>query len=257
MIYGLYLSAQGADAQQTRLDVIANNLANASTTGFKRDHAVIQEHPPFDVLYGTGADVPPDQLNHAGGVSVSGTYTNHATGPMVQTKQRLDVALQGDGFFRVQADGQVGLTRDGQFSRNEQGELVTAAHGWPVLGQGGARILLPPDARDIDISPDGTVWTVDETQQRGSVGKLDLVIPQSTELLQKVGNNLYVGGGQLAPAGPNLQVKQGYLEGSGTNPVSEMMELIQASREFETNVNMLKLQDDAMGRLLQAVPLRA
>lgn len=257
MIYGLYLSAQGADAQQFRMDVIANNLANASTTGFKRDHAVIQEHPPFDVLHGTGADVSPDQLNQTGGLSIAGTYTNHATGPMVQTKQRLDVALQGDGFLRVQADGQVGLTRDGQFSRNEQGELVTAGHGWPVLGQGGARILLPPEARDIEISSDGTIWAVDEQQQRGVLGRLDLVIPQSTELLEKVGDNLYVGGGPTIPAGPNLQVKQGYLEGSGTNPVTEMMEMIQTSRGFETNVNMLKLQDDAMGRLLQAVPLRA
>jgi len=257
MIKSLSTAATGMQAQQTNIDVIANNLANASTTGFKRDFPFFQTFPTFDEINGTGPDVPEDQLNHSGGVSVAGVVTDHAGGPLEQTHGDYDLALAGDGFFRVLADGQPAMTRDGRFTLNEQGELVTVGHGWPVLSNTGQRFFFPPDTQKAEFSSDGTVWAVDNIGGRANLGELDLVRPESYPSLVKTGNNLFVGGGRPVPAGPELQVMQGYLEGSGTNSIQEMVHLIQASRDFETNLNMMRLQDDALGRLLQAVPLRA
>ena len=256
MIYGLYLSAQGAEAQAMRIDVIANNLANASTNGFKRDFPVFQTHEMFDQLHGVPADIPADQLNQTGGITAAGVVTDYSQGPMQLTKGDFDLAIAGEGYFRVVANGQPSLTRDGQFTMNDRGELVTVGHGYPVLGNNGQPVVFPVDTKKAQFNPDGTIQAFDSLGLPINVGQLDIVRPESYEQLMKVGNNLLVGGGRLQSVSKETQVMQGYLEGSGTNSIMEMVDLIQASREFETNLNMLKLQDDAMGRLLQAVPLR-
>lgn len=256
MLYGLYLSAQGAETQQMRIDVIANNLANASTNSFKRDLAVFRTHAPYDARNGAPADLPPDQLNQIGGTSVGGVVTDFSNGSLTRTRGRFDVALQGPGFLRVKAEGQPMLTRDGRLAVNDRGELVHSEHGWPMLAAGGQQIVIPPNAKDVEITEDGTVWQVGDFGIRNSLGQLDVVQPESLANLEKVGNNLYTGGGRLKPAGAEVQVKQGYLEASGTNSVTEMLHLIEASREFETNINMLKMQDDGLSQLLQSLPGR-
>lgn len=256
MIYGLYLSAQGAEAQAMRIDVIANNLANASTNGFKRDFPFFQTHATFDELNGLPVDVTEDQLEQTGGIAAAGVATDHSPGPLQSTQGDFDLAIGGEGFFRVVADGKPALTRDGQFTLNDRGELVTLGNGYPVLGNNGQPVVFPADTRKAQFNPDGTIQAFDSVGLPIAVGELDIVRPESYEQLVKVGNNLLAGGGRLQPAPTDTQVLQGYLEGSGTNSVMEMVQLIEASREFETNLNMLRLQDDAMGRLLQAVPLR-
>jgi flagellar basal-body rod protein FlgF len=251
MLYGLYLSAQGAETQQMKMDVIANNMANASTTSFKRDLAIFRTHAPYDAKNGPPRDLPRDQLDQTGGITVGEVFTDFSNGPLVRTRSDFDVALQGTGFFRVNAGGQPMLTRDGRLALSERGELVHSEHGWPFLGANGQPIVVPQGTESVDVATDGTIYQV-INGERNALGQLDVVRPQSLRSLEKVGNNLYAAAGRLVPAF-GAQVKQGYVESSGTNSVQEMIALISASRVFETNVNMLRLQDDGLGRLLQGV----
>lgn len=253
MIYGLYLSAQGANAQATRLDVIANNLANASTNAFKRDLAVFQAHQPFDVEQGAGEE-PPGNLNQStGGTSVAEVVTNFQDGPLTATGGAYDLALSGPGFFRVSDGQQEYLTRNGRLTVNSDNELIMHDTGLSMLGRGGRPIVIPEEATQISVTADGTIHSVTADGLSAPVAQLDLVQPQSFDELAKAGDGLYVAVQPLAQAGSDVTVQQGFLEESGTRPVLEMMEMIQASRGFETNVSMIKTQDEALGQLLQSV----
>ncbi len=253
MIYGLYLSAQGAQLESTRLDAVANNLANASTSGFKRDIAVFQAHAPFDVENGTTGDLPGNLNASTGGIAMADVATDFSDGPVVPTGGTYDLALSGPGFLRVSDGEREFLTRNGRLTVNNQGQLVTHETGLRVLSTGGSGITIPSDATNIEITVDGTLWGSDAAGRRTKIERLDLVRPESFDLLQKMGNSLYRTEASLQPAGAELQVRQGFLEASGTRPVGEMMEMIEASRAFETNINMIKFQDEALGQLLQSL----
>jgi flagellar basal-body rod protein FlgF len=252
MLYGLYQSAQGIQAQSARVDVIANNLANATTTAFKRDLAIFQSHRPYDLENGGASEPPGNQNALTGGVSTARVATDFSTGPMVRTGGAYDVALTGRGFFQVSDGQQKYLTRNGQFTVSPNGDLVTQGTGMRVQSIAGTPISIPLDATRVEIADDASVNTVGQDGARTQIGKLALVQPASENQLQKFGNSLYKTGGTVSPANADLQVRQGYLEGSGVRPVSEMVEMIQASRAVEANVNMIKFQDDALDRLLQA-----
>lgn len=255
MLYGLYLSAQGARAQSRRLEAVANNLANAGTTAFKRALAVFQHHRPYDVEHGEWTGAPGNLNDSTGGVTTASIVTDYAQGPLKQTGGRLDVALSGPGFFQVaDTQGRKFLTRNGSFTLNQQGELLTADGGHRVLDVRGKPLRLSPEAGEVRIGPDGTVTQFNGTSD-AVVGRLALVSPLKTTPLKKVGNSLYAAGGPTPPAA-NVQVKQGFLEASGTNAIEEMTRMIQASRAFETNVSMIRYQDDSLARLLQSLPRR-
>jgi flagellar basal-body rod protein FlgF len=252
MLYGLYQSAQGIQAQSSRVDVIANNLANAGTSGFKRDLAIFQSNRPYDLDHGGGYDPPGNQNALSGGVSTAQVSTDFSAGPLIKTGSSYDVALTGRGFFQVNDGRQNFLTRNGQFSVSPSGELVSQGSGMQVQSSAGQPIIVPPEAARVEIGDDGMVSWVGSEGDRTQLAKLAIVQPPSENQLQKSGNSLYRYSGNVLPAGPDAQVKQGYIEGSGVKPVSEMVEMIQASRAVEANVNMIKFQDDALDRLLQA-----
>lgn len=254
MIYGLYLSAQGADVQSMRQDVIANNLANASTNAFKRDFAVFQAHPPAD--QNANEELPGNLGDSTGGISLAEVATDFSNGPLVRTGGTFDLALSGPGFLQVTDGQQQFLTRNGQLARNTLGELVTHESGHAVLGSDGVPITIPAEAEQIEVASDGTVFQIGPGNSRSELGKLDIVRPTSFDQLVKVGNSLYRSAADVEPAGEEVQVQQGFLESSGTRPVLEMMDLIEASRAFEANVNMIKFQDDTLGQLLQTLPRR-
>jgi flagellar basal-body rod protein FlgF len=256
MIYGLYLSAQGAEAQTRRLDVLANNLANASTNAFKRDLAIFQAHRPYDAEQGLTNTLREDDLYATGGISLADVATDFSDGSLLETGGRYDLALTGFGFFRVSDGEQELLTRNGQFTTNERGELVTHDRGLAVQGIDGGPIVVPPEARDIEIMADGRIIEQDETGVRAEIGRIAVVRPESPHALQKVGNSFYRAGGDLAEAGGDVRVRQGYLESSGTRSIMEMLDLIGASRGFEANVNMIQTQDEALSRLLQTMGRR-
>jgi flagellar basal-body rod protein FlgF len=254
VIYGLYQSAQGAQAQMQRIDVIANNLANASTTGFKRDLIAFQAHRSRDAEH-PPANMPPHNLHSSsGGLSVAEVRTDHTNAPLTETGNTWDLAVHGPGFFSVAGSEGPLLTRNGSFSVDGRGELVTRDSGAAVLGESGNPVRIPPEARRIEISSDGTILQVDAVGTRSAIDRLAIVRPASPEMLVKQGASMYRAAGPVQPAGPAAEVKQGYLEASGTNPIEEMVSMISASRAFETNVNMIQHQDNALGRLLQMLP---
>ena len=252
MNYGLYLSAQGAQAQSTRLDVIANNLANAGTTGFKKDLAIFQENLPYDKENGSLNQVPGNLNDSTGGTSLADIVTDFASGPLQQTGATYDLALAGRGFFQIENGSQKLYTRNGKFTVNNNGELISEGTNFPVLSQSGGRILIPDGTKDVQVGADGAVNAVALDNTTAIVGSIGVFQPKSYDAMEKVGNSMYVAHGAINPADSSVQVKQGYLEGSGTSSVSEMMQLIEASRSFETNMNMIKFHDDSLGRLLQS-----
>ncbi|MFN0199419.1 MAG: flagellar hook-basal body protein [Planctomycetaceae bacterium] len=256
MMYGLYLSAQGADVQSKRLDVISNNLANASTTAFKRDLALIQSHPPFSKIKGRNAD--PDAVQQVtGGTTMAGIATDMRDGSLTETGSSLDLALRGPGFFRVSDGKQEYLTRAGNFALNSQGEVVSQEHGFNLLTLSGDTLAIPPAISQIVVGEDGSVTGITQgSLEPLNLGKLDVVQPEDFNQLHKHGENLYKVSGKVVASGRDVTVQQGFLEASGTRPVQEMLEMIETSRALEMNVNAIRLQDESLGRLLQAMPNR-
>ena len=138
MIYGLYLSGQGAQVQMVRQDVVANNLANAQTTAFKRELLTAQAHSTFDSQQGNRTWLPGNLDNLPGGVTAGGTATDFSQGELQHTQAPFDVALQGKGFLKVLNGKETYLTRNGQLSVGPQNQLVTRDQGFPVLNAEGA-----------------------------------------------------------------------------------------------------------------------
>jgi flagellar basal-body rod protein FlgF len=252
MLYGLYHSAQGAQAQAYRLDVLANNLANAGTTAFKRDLALFQSHRPYDVENGVDSDPPGNQNALSGGVTPAQIVTDFADGSLKQTNGALDVALIGQGFFQVSDGTRNFLTRNGEFALGSSGELIAPGSGMRVLSSAGQPIAIPPDAQKVVVGTDGGISVLQPDGDTTQVAKLGVVRPASLSQLQKIGNSLYAPNGEVEPVGQAATVRQGYLEASSVNPIKEMQDLIQASRAAEANINMIKLQDDTLDRLLQS-----
>ena len=259
MSQALWIAKTGLDAQQTRMAVISNNLANTNTTGFKRDRASFE-----DLLYQTvrqpgGASSEqtqlPSGLSTGTGVRVAATAKQFTQGNLSQTGNALDVAINGRGFFEVlMPDGSPAYTRDGSFQINAQGELVTNT-GYPV--QPG--LQLPEGAQSVTIAADGTVSVQvagePEAVQVGALTLADFVNPAG---LQAKGGNVYVETGASGPAqvgspgtaGAGLLV-QGALEGSNVNTVEELVSMIETQRAYETNAKAISTVDQMLGFLNQ------
>jgi len=259
MIRSLWIAKTGLDAQQTNLDVIANNLANASTTGFKRVKPVFE-----DLLYQTvrqaggptgGQAQAPSGLQLGTGVRAAATERMFLQGSLVRTQNPLDIAISGNGFFQITLpDGSVAYTRDGNFSRDAQGQLVTSM-GY-VVAPG---ITIPANATAIAISETGQVSVQLPNQVAPSqVGEVQLVNFANPAGLSSVGNNLMV---ETAASGTPTQgqpgsnglgnLKQFYVEASNVNVAEELVSLIQAQRAYEVNTRAIKASDEMLQRLVQ------
>jgi flagellar basal-body rod protein FlgF len=246
MPYGLYMSAEGAHAQSTRLEVIAHNLANVDTTGFKRELAIIQTRYAEEIEEGT-ADAGTGEISDiGGGVEVLATETDYAPGPLKDTGLPTDLAIRGEGFFVVSKDDEQFLTRAGNFLVNTRGELVTQYGGqqYAVLDDSMSPVVLDREA-PWEFTVNGAV------KQAGATTNLALVMPQSYGDLARFGENVFR---PLAETVPLTQgersVAPGYLEGSGVQPTSEMVAMIEASRLLEANLNMMQTQDEMLDGLI-------
>jgi flagellar basal-body rod protein FlgF len=197
-----------------------------------------------------GLASPGDQSinNIGGGVKMYGVATNFSEGQFSSTGKDLDFAIAGNGFFHVQQDdGKVYLSRAGDFSIDATGRLVTSEGQFPVLDQQDSEMTINPDLPWY-VTPDGFLV------QDGGAKAIGLSQPKSLDELQKVGNNMFRPTGKIEPVPlEERDIRQGYLELSGSNPINQMMAMIEATRGFEANSRMIQAQDTAIGTLVGRV----
>jgi len=259
MIRSLWIAKTGMEGQQTKLDAIANNLANTGTNGYKRG-GVVFEDLMYQNLRQAGSATSdqstlPTGLQVGLGVRAAGTTRNFAQGALQQTGNNLDMAIKGQGFFQVQLpDGSTGYTRDGAFQVDANGQLVTSA-GYPV--QPG--ITIPANAQNVTVANDGTV-TVSVPGQVApqGLGQLQLVSFVNPAGLDPRGGNLF---GETAASGtPNAgapganglgSLQQGFVEGSNVNVIEELVSMIATQRAYELNSKAVQTSDQMLQRLAQ------
>lgn len=259
MIRSLWISKTGLEAQQLHMDVISNNMANVSTTGFKKSRAIFQ-----DLLYqverqpganSTQQTQLPSGLQIGTGVNPVATERMHIQGNLEKTDNPLDVAINGKGFFQVSMpDGTIAYTRDGSFQMDNQGQLVTAS-GFPVS----PAISIPADALSVTVGRDGTVSvTQPGSGASNQIGSLQLANFINPAGLQSQGENLYLetsasGAPQANTPGTNgLGVlNQSFVETSNVNVVEELVNMIQTQRSYELNSKAVQTSDQMLQKLTQ------
>lgn len=259
MLPSLWIAKTGMDAQQMQLNVISNNLANVSTSGFKESRAVFQ-----DMLYQTTSDPgaqssqqtqAPAGLQVGTGVKPVATVRIHTQGNLQQTNNPLDLAVQGSGFFQVQMpDGTTAYTRDGSFQVDAQGQVVTAA-GYPIQPS----ITIPANATSVTVGQDGTVTvTTPGTSKVSTVGTVQLANFINPVGLNAIGQNLYQETSASGTASVNAPgsnglgtLNQGYVETSNVDVAEQLVEMIQTQRAYELNSKSISSSDQMLQALTQ------
>lgn len=254
MIKSLTTAATGMQAQQANMDVIANNLANVSTTGFKKSRAEFE-----DLLYQTQKEpgaasglnaVSPTGVQTGLGVRTGATTKDFELGAAKVTKNPLDMQIEGAGFFSVSLpDGSIGYTRDGSFKKDPAGKIVDK-NGNPLVPE----ITIPPDAEGVDISADGKVSVlVSGSRTPQGIGQISLTNFINPAGLRSMGKNVFVPTGssgqpQVGQPGQNNLggISQGQLEASNVNIVDEMVNMITAQRAYETNSKVIQASDQML-----------
>lgn len=230
----IYLGLSRQMVLRTNMDIVANNIANMSTTGFRGQNPVFEEYIS-DPRYGD------DPLSF---VYDYGQYQMTAPGTMEQTGNDLNVALNGPGFMGIQMPGgETGYTRDGNFQRSAEGTLVNTS-GYPIMGQGGP-ITIPADATQINIDEQGYI-----SDQNGVIGQLMIVEFDNVQELEPVGNNVYTSPTDGNPAEKTV-AQQGFLESSNINPVVEMTRMIKILRDFQSTQKVLETEHDRLRSAIQ------
>lgn len=263
MTRGWYIGSSGMNAQQTRLDAISNNLANADTTGFKRDIAVSKSFPELlmrrmggDGVYETpfgSADVAPIIGKIGLGVETNELYTDFEQGSFKQTSTHTDMALSGEGFFAVETPSGERYTRNGNFLVGKEGILVTK-EGYPVLGEKG--YIQVADDR-FTVNQDGMVYSEKDMEL---IDRFKIVRFDNERYLQKMGSSLYkdtdiTGPAYIAEGKERPVVLQSYVETSNVNVVNEMVSMIEVNRAYEANQKTIQSQDTMMSTLWGKVVL--
>lgn len=254
MYPALWIAKTGLDAQQTRMSVISNNLANVNTTGFKRDRASFE-----DLIYQNVRQVGasssqdtelPSGLNLGTGVRTVATQKLHTQGNLVQTNNNLDFAIEGRGFFQILTpDGSIQYTRDGTFSMNQDGQIVSP-NGYPLE----PAITIPANTLSVTVGSDGTVSALvagnDAPTQIGTVELADFINPMG---LEAMGGNLFRE--TLASGAPTTTTPgqdgvgtliQGSLESSNVNVVEELVNMIETQRAYEMNSKAISTTDEML-----------
>lgn len=248
----LHVARTGLDAQNTRMRVIANNLANVNTTGFKRDRAAF-ETLAYQQMTTPGA--PSSEANKfaiglavGSGVQLAGTSRIDTQGTFETTGNALDMAIEGAGYFQVlMPDGRTGYTRAGDFSLSADGKLVTGA-GLPVQPE----IQVPDGAQAITVAADGTV-SANVAGQTNELGKIETARFANAAGLQAIGDNLLIETPASGPAqvgAPGLEgrgtIRGGALEASNVNVVEELVDMIETQRAYEVNSKMISATDEML-----------
>ncbi|HEY0219241.1 MAG TPA: flagellar basal-body rod protein FlgF [Afipia sp.] len=236
-------------ALERQMDVVANNVANVNTNGFKASNSLFEEF----LQTGAHEDNFSSSDRRVSFVQDRATMQDFSPGSNERTGNPLDVAINGKGFLTVQTPGGERYTRDGGLQINAQGQLVTAS-GNPVLGTGGPITFQQTD-RDINISEDGTV-TVREgtvTQVDSVRGKLKIVSFDNPQALKREGSNLFSAGGAQAQPDIASRVNQGFIEKSNVNAVTEMSRLMEVSRTYQSVASLMQQQSDLRKSAIQSL----
>ena len=228
-----YVALSLAVGLQNKMDLIANNIANVETNGYKSSNVMFKEY-----VFNTSQQKPLSMVEDYG------NYRNFSPGAVQTTGNPLDVALVGNGFMAVQTETGEKFTRNGAMQINAQGQLVNNL-GQLVSDTGGKPILIPPDARDITITPDATVYANGE-----ALGRLKVVKFEDPQQLTPVGNSLFT------TTQPGVQdeatsMTQGALEGSNVNSVIEMTNMIEVMRKYESVARLLQTEHDSQTSMIQ------
>ncbi len=247
----LWVAKTGLDAQQTRLSIISNNLANVSTNGFKKDTAVFEDLMYQNIRQSGGQTSQdtqlPSGLSLGTGVRLVSTEKMHSQGNIVQTGNALDMAVNGRGFFQIlRPDGSLGYTRDGSFQVNSQGQVVTS-NGYLLQ----PAVSIPQGAQSISVSGDGTVEvTLAAATAPTQVGNIQLVDFINPAGLQATGENLFsetASSGNPQAGTPGLNglgnLMSGSLETSNVNVVEELVNMIETQRAYEMNSKVISTTD--------------
>ena len=250
---GIYVATSGSLAQERAMDLIANNLANMNTHGYKADRLLFSTY--LQKADASSATPPtPDQIktgisnNKTGDIAYmvgSQSYTDYEQGSLQKTGNDFDIALDGNGFMAVQTPMGERFTRGGAFKIDAQGDLVTA-DGYRVSNQNGGAIHVGNEK--FAVQEDGRVSTSD-----GEAGHLKVVDFADRTQLKKAGQGLFVATAGMAAEPPTANVKQGYLESSNINPVVEMTRMITALRTYEAFQKTIHSNDDMTTRLIADV----
>ncbi len=256
----LSIAATGMDAQQTRVEVISNNLANMNTTAYAARRAEFSDLH-YQIVRAAGAstsatgEIVPEGVQLGLGVRTASISTDMTQGTLKSTGADLDLAIEGKGFLEVTLpSGTSAYTRDGALKRSAQGVIVNA-EGFPIAGN----ITIPEDARSITINPEGEVYAYFDTQPGGQLlATLNLITFSNEKGLEPLGGNLYretVASGSplsgLAGLDGRGVFRQGYLEESNVDVVQQIAELIEAQRGYELNSKVITAADQMMGATTQ------
>ncbi len=248
--YGQWLSAAGMKVNEHRQAVFASNLANMATAGFKEDLVVIRERRVASrEVPGATAFSHPVLDGLGGGVDVRPMNFRASQGPIESTGRALDVAIQGEGYFVVNDGEQTRYTRNGQFAVNSKGELVSSGGDgrWRVLDEGNNRIVVDPAGGDVTVTGDGTIL-----QGREVVGVLGAVKAAETQGMRKVGETLFDRGEtEVSPVRPKFVA--GAIEGSNVDVMTGLTSMIEVTRAYEMNANILRMHDQMTNEVVNTV----
>ncbi len=234
---GIYTGLSRQVALQAQMDIVSNNIANMNTPGYRAQNMVFTEYLAKPNGYRKVQDPLSMVLDY-------GQYQNTEAGPIRETGNPLDVAVQGPGWMGIQTPQGVMYTRAGNFQMNANGELITG-HGELVAGDGGSAIVIPPEVKEINITHDGTIST-----DQGVVGKLMLVEFDNDQDLEAAGNGLYKTAAAAKPAEKSMIV-QGMVEQSNVQPVLEMTRMIDVLRAYQNTQRMLQSEHDRERNMIQ------
>ena len=233
----LYIGLSRQMLLRKEMDIIANNIANVDTTGFKVESLMHKVQPGAPAMTMGG----PRPVKF---VAADGVARDFGQGSLIKTGGEFDMAIEGQGFFQIQTPAGPRFTRDGRFTTDAAGRLVTQA-GHPVADESGGEIIIDPEKGQVSIGADGTM-----SQGEEQVGKVGMFRFANAGALEKAGDNLFRNGSNLQPepATDVAKLRQGHLEGSNVKPVLEITRMVEVSRAYESTAKMMDSQADLSRR---------
>lgn len=231
-----YTALSRQNALKREMTVIANNIANMATTGYRAEGLVFSEY-----VQTTGHGQPSISMTDTGAKN-----TDFSQGLLRETGGSFDMAIEGDGFFQVEGPEGLRLTRAGAFEPDANGLLITP-DGYPLLDAGGAPVFIPPDARSIAVAADGTL-----SADGRPLTNIGLVVPVDPTLMERAVGASFIPNGEVIPA-ENASVHQGFVEGSNVNPIVEVARMIEVQRRYESAKSFLEKEDDRIKTVIQTL----